>query len=100
MGEFVSYLQSAGPFTTPLCVFMMTVGGAAVKWLMNKIAALEQKLDESREETKGLLKQTIDDKTQAATQYAEFGEKMRTTMREYEARIERMQAVLEARSRA
>ena len=95
--SLVEYLQKAGPFTAPLCVVGAVVVPVVIRWLLGRIAKAEKERDDSREEVKALLKQEIEEKTAAAREYAEFGENMRTTMRDQEARLAQAIAVVEAR---
>jgi hypothetical protein len=60
-----------GPFTTPLCAGM----GYALYWMAGQMR-------EVRVENKALLMQRAADGTQAALDYAEFGETMRNVLRD------------------
>lgn len=97
--DFIVYLQKVGPFTAPLCVIGAVVVPAVIRHLLGRIAKLEKERDDSREEVKMLLKQAIVDKTDAAREYAEFGENMRTSMNQWDQRLAQALVVLEARGR-
>lgn len=65
MDAFVSYLQSIGPFTTPLCVAMAT----AIWWFDRERNRLLGRLDEALVDARGLRERRADDLAESVRDY-------------------------------
>ena len=80
--DFVAYLQQAGPFTTPLCVFMAIAGKVAFKYLTDQNAALKAELVVAKTTEVELREKIADRFEKAAREYVEVGEATRNSLRE------------------
>lgn len=80
--DFVAYLKEAGPFTTPLCVFMAIAGRVAFKYLTDQNTALRAELVTAKTTEIELREKIADRFERAAREYAEVGEATRNSLRE------------------
>ena len=79
MADFLSYLQTAGPFTAPLCVAMVY----ALWWMNRERIRAWEKAEALSDEATKLREKRAEDLEKAAREYAEFGEAVRLTLREW-----------------
>ena len=76
MDVFLSYLQSVGPFSTPLSVAM----AFALRWVLKDRTRLLADLKIAQDDRFKLREKRADDLGMAATEYREFGEAQRSTI--------------------
>ena len=77
LDDILKMLQSFGPYTTPLAC-----GMAFAMYYMAK------QLKEERTENKGLRDKRTEDLQQSVRDYAEYGEVMRNTLRDFSTQAE------------
>ncbi len=83
MDGWIEYLQTIGPFTAPLCMFMSIGGYAVIKWLLKQQKVLLVELKAARDDATNLREKRVIDREEAAKEYMEHGEAMRTAIREW-----------------
>lgn len=84
--EIFEFLKATGPFSTPLCIGM----ALAMRWLLGRLKLQGEELAASRASETALREKRADDLERAAKEYAEQGEAMRNTMREWTTKADLM----------
>ena len=73
------FLKAVGPFSMPLCVGMAW----SVRWLVKQLNLQKDELVAARADALAVREKRADDLEKSAREYAEQGESMRNTLREW-----------------
>ncbi len=84
----MDWLESAGPYTAPLCAFMVIFGGAVLKWLLADRERLLTALKESSLDAAALRDKRTDDANEAAAEFREHGKAMAAVLDAWKSRVD------------